>query len=387
MGRDMTASGRGLPEPDTAALAASRELQALIRARIEAAGGWIPFSSYMDAALYTPGLGYYSGGSKKLGAAGDFVTAPALGDFFARALVVSTAPALAKMQQPQVLEIGAGSGRLAEQLLELFPAAGIELERYAILEPSAELKERQRETLARFGSRVTWIDTLAGLSIEGLALANEVADALPFERFRKEAGEHRLLGVEWHESGLRAAPDPRHTFEPAAAIGLDPELIGAWPDGYTSEFRPMLGPWIGTIGDSLQRGIVLLIDYGLTRQEYYGPERSGGTLMCHYRHRAHCDPFLYPGLQDITAWVDFSACAEAACTAGLTLRAFTPQGGWLIEALAGAGLPTAALAPEAAAQLKTLVLPGEMGERFKLLALTRDVDDFSLPGRDLSSRL
>lgn len=383
----MTAGGSRLPEPGAAALAASRELETLIRARIEAAGGWIPFSAYVDAALYTPGLGYYSGGSTKLGAAGDFVTAPALGDFFARALVVSAAPVLAAMQRPRILELGAGTGRLAAQLLALLTAEGIELERYVILEPSAELRERQRAALARYASRVTWIDSPAEVSIEGLVLANEVADALPFERIHKGAGDVRLLGVESDAAGFRAVPDPRHSVDVAGAMGLDAELVAAWPDGYTSEYRPMLHPWIGALADSLERGVMLIVDYGLTRQEYYRPERSAGTLMCHYRHRAHGDPFVYPGLQDITAWVDFSEVADAGRAAGLTLAAFTPQGGWLLEALAQTEIATGTLAAAAAAQLKTLVLPGEMGERFRLLALTRRVERFALPGRDLGSRL
>lgn len=383
----MRAFAAGLPVPSAAALAASRRLRAAIRERIVAAGGWISFAEYMQAALYEPGLGYYSGGSLKLGAEGDFITAPALGDFFARALVATAAPALAAMARPQVLELGAGTGQLAAQLLTELAAAGIELSDYVILEPSAELKQRQRQALAGFGSVVTWVDSLAGLGIEGLVLANEVADALPFERFRKTADRVHLVGVAANADGFEWAPNLHTSIDVARAMTLGPEVVAAWPDGYESEYRPQIRAWVGSLADCLVRGALMIVDYGLSRRDYYRPERSAGTLMCHYRHRAHGDPFLYPGLQDITAWVDFSMCAEAGEAAGLTVGGFTPQGGWLLEALAKAGLPEGALPVEAAAKLKTLVLPGEMGERFKLLALLKDMPGLEIPGRDLSNRL
>lgn len=377
----------GLPEPGALALAASQRLQARIRERIRAAGGWIPFAEYLQAALYEPGLGYYTGGSTKLGADGDFVTAPELGAFFARALAATLAPMLARMPRPSILELGGGTGRLAAQLLTELVTAGVELERYVLLEPSAELRERQRRTLAALAPHVTWADSLTGVAIDGLVLANEVADALPFERFRKTRGRIRLLGVEAHEGGFCWALDARPGARGADALRLDSELVATWPDGYESEYRPSLGPWVAALADCLRRGALVIVDYGLPRREYYHPERVGGTLMCHYRHRAHGDPFVFPGLQDITAWVDFSACAEAGEAAGLTVAAFTPQGGWLLGALAQATQGRVEIGVKAAAELKTLVLPGEMGERFKLLALSKGVSDLAVPGRDLRNRL
>lgn len=383
----MRGRAAALPEPSAAALAASEQLQSLLRERIAAAGGWIPFSEFMRAALYEPGLGYYSGGSTKLGVHGDFVTAPELGDFFARALAVTAAPVLERLSQPQILELGAGTGQLAAQLLALLAARRIEIARYLILEPSADLRARQQARLARFAPRVTWIDSLEGLALEGLVLANEVADALPVERFRKTPDGLARLGVEVSGSAFAWASEPAGATDVAGALGLEPAVIDAWPVGYTSEYCPLLAPWVAAVAACVRHGLALIVDYGLTRRDYYRPERAAGTLMCHYRHRAHGDPFVYPGLQDITAWVDFSVCAAAAESAGLDVAAFTPQGGWLIEALARTELDAAPLTVEDAARLRTLVLPGEMGERFKLLALSRGVGPLEVVGRDLRNRL
>ena len=379
----MRAPATTLPEPSAAARAASEVLRARIHDRIAAAGGWLSFAQYMQAALYEPSLGYYSGGSIKFGQDGDFITAPELGDLFARALVATVAPMLASVYRPSILEIGAGTGRLAAQLLNVLDEAGIALDRYVILEPSAELRERQQQTLARFGGSVAWVDTLDGLELEGLIVANEVADALPVERFRKVGRELRALGVESRGQHFAWALGSRLTEQRCA---VEPELVAAWPDAYESEYRPLLGPWIASLAACLVRGALVIVDYGLPRREYFHSMRSSGTLTCHYRHRVHDDPFSYPGLQDITAWVDFTSCAEAAAAAGLSLAGFTPQGGWLLEALAGTTLASAELSPATAAQLRMLVLPGEMGERFKLMALTRNVV-LDVPGRDLRNWL
>ncbi len=377
-----------LPPPDDASLARSRALSARIRDAIAAAGGWIGFERYVELALYEPGFGYYSAPSEKIGAGGDFVTAPELSDALARALAAAFAPWLTARPSPTILELGAGRGTLAAQCLDAFAALGLRDIRYRILETSAALRQRQRETLARHAGRVEWLDRLPDAPFDGLIVANEVADALPFECFVRREDGAVPLGVravgdrfEWAEG----APDPAL----AAAVARIEESIGApLPSGYRSELRLVLPAWIDALGGCLAHGAIVLVDYGYARRDYYRPERSGGTLMCHYRHRAHGDPFLYPGLTDITAWVDFSACAEAGRAAGLSVAGYTTQAQFLMEALGDALVGERERASaERLAALKTLLLPGEMGERFKLIMLTRGAEGLTLPGRDFRSRL
>lgn len=387
--RDTVQHDADLPVPEPAALAASAALAERIREAIAAAGGWIDFARYMELALYEPGLGYYSGGGTKLGPAGDFVTAPELGDFLAAALAQSLLAELAGAKRRVVLELGAGTGALGEQLQDAFAAAGAPLDAYLILEPSASLRARQAERLARFGERVSWLDRLPAEPIEAAIVANEVVDALPASCFVKSGGRALPLGVEAAEPGFRWALGTVDRALEAEVRGIEDALGYPLPDGYRSEVRPVLPAWIAALGASLTRGSITLIDYGLTRREYYHPQRSSGTLLCHYRHRAHDDPFLYPGLQDIGVWVDFSACAAAAVAAGLEVAGFTTQAQFLL-----AHLPTTAFEPSGGAAelarlaaLKTLLLPGEMGERFKLLRLTKGIEATPLGGRDLRSRL
>ena len=342
----------------------------------------------MQRALYEPGLGYYSGGSVKLGAGGDFTTAAELGSLFPRALARCLQPVLSACAAPTVLELGAGSGRLTAGLIDALLALGLERFRYLILEPSAELRERQQALLATHAPRVSWLEWLPPEPIEGVILGNEVADALPVVRFRKRGGRARPLGVGidgerfvWREGDEDAAL--------SAAVGaLEQKLERPLPEGFESEISLLLKPWIASLADALAAGGLLLADYGLARRDYYLAERNAGTLVCHYRHRVLDDPFLWPGLQDITAWVDFSACADAGRAAGLALSAYTTQGQFLLDTLAhDAGLADQPLAPDEAAALKTLVLPGEMGEKFKLIWLTRGDAGHGLPGRDFRSWL
>lgn len=375
-----------MPEPSTDARAASDALVERIRARIAERGGWIGFDEYMELALYAPELGYYSGGSTKLGRAGDFVTAPELSGFLARALAETFAPVLRSSSAPVVLELGAGTGALAAELGDALVHAGAGEFTYRILEPSAELRERQQLKLA--GRGVEWIDALPEAPFEGVIVANEVADALPVARFVKHGGAALPLGVVLGDEGFEWAAGEAEPRTTDAVAAIERSLGVTLPDGYRSEWCPALPAWIASLADSLARGAVALVDYGLTRREYYHPERTDGTLICHYRHRAHGDPFVYPGLQDITAWVDYTSAAAAAHEAGFDIAGFTTQSLFVVEALAGlADNPVAHASPEQLAALKTLVLPGEMGERFKLLWLTRGIDAVPLPGRDMRSRL
>ena len=379
------------PAPAPEARASSAALAEQLRQEIIRAGGAISFNRYMEQALYAPGLGYYSAGAAKLGAAGDFVTAPEISPLFGRCIARQAREALAAIGGGEVLELGGGSGALAEAALAELGEAGESLA-WNMLEPSPELRARQQ---ARLGDRVRWLDRLPH-DFRGVIVANEVADALPVERFTIVGGEPRRLGVGLAEDGFGwTLMPPEREPEPALEAvvrALETERGAPFPEGYSGEFSPMLQPWVRSLADSLAAGLLLVIDYGLPRRELYSAERSDGTLMCHYRHRAHGDPFLWPGLQDITAWVDFTAIAEAGVAAGLTLEGYTTQaaflaGNGLDEMLAGAGRDAAGIMQ--AQQAKRLLLPGELGERFRVMGLGRGIAP-PLAGfrmQDLANRL
>jgi SAM-dependent MidA family methyltransferase len=359
------------------------QLLALLRSELRAAGGWLSFERFMDLALYAPGLGYYSAGSVKLGAGGDFVTAPEMSDLFGRCLARQCADVL-RVTGGDILEFGAGSGRLAGVLLRELAARNQLPERYAILEVSADLAARQRATLSRLPpplrERLVWLQRLPAQPLRGVLLANEVADALPVRRFARR-------GAALVELGVTAGTDPEHPLsEEAVAIPQDlheactaiEAAVGEpFADGYTSEVCLRLNPWLASLSECLECGLMLLSDYGLPRRHYYHPQRTAGTLRCHFRQRAHDDPYINLGVQDITAWVDFTRVAEAALEAGLTVSGFATQAAFLV----GLGLET--LVAEAATPLqrarlageaRRLVMPEEMGEAFKMMALTRDLE-------------
>ena len=373
-----------LPAPDAHARAISEQLQARIRQSIEAAGGWLSFERYMEMALYEPGLGYYAAGSVKIGAGGDFVTAPELTPLFGRTIARQCMPWLEQLQNPAVLEIGPGTGSLAAALLEELARLNQPCPEYWLLETSPELKGRQQRTLAAWRETVRWLDTTPQQPFEAIVIINEVADALPVTRFSMDAGGPRPLGV-------RAAPALHLETGPSdpalsEAVGrIEVDCRARLPDGYQSEYCPRLVPWLKAMTERLTRGALLVLDYGLPRRGYYHPQHAGGRLVCHYRHRLHGDPLWWPGLCDMSAWVDFTALGQGAQAQGLRVSGFTTQAQWLM----GAGLlELAAQRPDPAqsAALKTLLLPGEMGERFKAMLLTRDLEA-GLPGRDLRDRL
>ena len=390
-----------LPQPDAVSAAHSERCADYIRERIRDAGGSISFAEFMHYALYAPGLGYYSAGSRKFGAAGDFVTAPELGSVFARCVARPLAAVGAALGEWDLLEIGAGTGALAAELLE---ALGPEHapRRYLILERSADLRAVQQQRLAglapRLRAAVTWLAEPPEKDWDGVLLANEVLDALPVERFRIASDGLEQLGV---ELGAELGEDvPRWTARPAPEAlarelrrRLGPELDRLGP-GYVSELCTLLAPWLERVTAGLRRGLALLIDYGYPRREYYRPERADGTLVCHYRHRAHGDPFWWPGLQDLSAFVDFTAVAEAGVDAGLELLGYTSQAQFLIacgleEVLAGlAELPQRARL-ERAREVRELTLPGAMGERFQCMALGRGLEKplRGFDGIDLGHRL
>lgn len=376
----------------------TRQLTELIVREIERNHGAIPFDRYMELALYAPGLGYYTSGNLKLGAGGDFVTAPEISPLFSRCLANQCAQILGETGGGDILEFGAGTGRMAADILAELDRRGRLPDRYCILELSPDLQQRQRETLAEkaphFLRRVSWLTDLPAGGFTGVVLANELLDAMPVSRFRQSDAGAQEQYVAWHQEQLvprwRAVDSPHLASE---ISGLE-QSLGGFAPGYESEVNLRLGPWIGLLGQRLSRAAVILIDYGYSRHEYYHAERSMGTLICHFRHRAHADPFILPGLQDITASVDFTAVASSAAAAGFELAGYTTQANFLL----GCGLDRlmAESDPHQVSDhlslvqgVKQLTLPGEMGERFKAIALTKgltlDLMGFSI--RDLAGRL
>jgi len=376
-----------LPVPEPEAQAHSLALVEHIAAAIEAAGGFLPFHRYMEMALYAPGLGYYSAGAHKLGAGGDFTTAPELSPLFSRCLARQAREILAALGGGAVLEFGAGSGAMAEAVLDELARLDALPERYLILEVSPDLRRRQRTRLARFGDRVAWIDAPPP-AFHGVVLANEVLDAMPVHRLEVTETGVFEQGVRWQ--GERFAWDRRPLAHPTLAARA--ERIARLAEGvtpYRTEVNLAAEGWVADLGRWLARGAALLIDYGFPEHEFYHPQRHQGTLMCHYRHHAHDDPFVYPGLQDLTAHVDFSAIARAARGAGLEVAGYTAQAFFLL------GLGLEEMLREAqedqrtylalAQQVKRLTLPSEMGELFKVMALARGLD-LSLSGFALNDR-
>jgi SAM-dependent MidA family methyltransferase len=376
-----------LPEPPDELKRLSETLSSRIRGEIRREG-MIPFSRFMERALYEPGLGYYSAGLHKLGASGDFVTAPELGGLFAACLARQVAEIAGELGAYDILEIGAGSGRLAADLLCNLADGGPPEqrlpERYLILETSADLRGVQRERIAQgapaWADRVTWLDEPPTSDWSGVLIANEVIDALAVERFHVNENAIGQLCVTEHDGrftwSVRPAPDPLE----AEVRRLESELGRPFRAGYRSEIHLQLPAWLEGITSGLRRGLGLLIDYGYPRSEYYLPERRDGTVMCHYRHLGHDDVFFWPGLQDITAWVDYTALAEAADACGLEVVGYSSQAMFLL----GCGLDRA-LAERSGvqgdadlalhAEARQLTLPGMMGERFQVMGLGRNLGE------------
>ena len=369
-----------LPHPSADALAQSRALHGLICARIDQAGGWLSFARYMELALYAPGLGYYSAGAQKFGPAGDFITAPELTPLFGQALAVQLGQVMAG-SAPQLIEVGAGTGLLAADVLRALEARGELPERYAILELSADLRARQHATLAaavpHLLSRVRWLER-SPEHFSGGVVANEVLDVMPQHLISVRAGGVYERGVGCTADGeLHWVERPATGAVLAAAQALDvpTPVEGA----YLTEINLAARAWVRDWAARLERGALLMIDYGYPRAEYYLPSRSHGTLLCYYRHRAHADPLLWPGLNDITAFVDFTSVAEAAFDAGLDVLGYTSQASFLFNC--GILSLLATRAPEgsadyvrAARAVQRLTTPQEMGELFKVLAVGRGLD-------------
>ncbi len=366
-----------LPQPSAEALAHSAQLCELIRRDISAKGNWIPFSHFMEMALYAPGLGYYTAGARKFGQEGDFITAPELSSLFGRTLARQLIEIM-QASSPHILELGAGSGKLALDVLRELEALGSLPESYSILEISADLRERQqiliREKLPHLAARVFWLDALPE-KIAGVVIGNEVLDALPVHLLHWAEGQILERGV--------SCVNDRFVWQDRLPVNtslLDIAKNFSVPDNYLSEVSLAVRGLITSLCERMDIGALLLIDYGFGTSEYYHPQRSQGTLMCHYRHQAHDDPFFLPGLQDITAHVDFTAIAETAIDHGAHFLGYTSQAHFLINS--GVLNFLKEVSPDdihtyapLSAQLQKLTSPAEMGELFKVIALGKGIDE------------
>jgi SAM-dependent MidA family methyltransferase len=369
-----------MPAPSPDALLHIARCEAMLRDEIRAAGGWLPFSRFMDRALYAPGLGYYAAGARKFGAAGDFVTAPEISSLFGASIAKSLLATL-KTTKGSVLELGPGSGKLAADILLALDEAGQLPESYLLLEVSADLRERQQARLAQLPEHLfglcRWLDTLP-YAFAGAVIGNEVLDVLPVSLVSFEGGRvfERGVALEGDAFVWRDVPSlPSDVVELVAAVNSD-IFASAPPEGYLTEFAPQVAALSAAVARALVEGVVLWIDYGFRRAEYYHSSRLSGTLMCHYRHHAHTDSFKYLGLQDITSHVDFTLVAEGAVSAGAELIGYTTQANFLLSAgltdLVSRFDPTnAATYLGMTNQVQRLVSPAEMGEFFKVIGFAK----------------
>lgn len=368
-----------MPAPTDDAIEHSKQLEALIREEISDKHT-IPFSRFMELALYSPGMGYYSAGSKKLGAAGDFITAPEISPLFARCIAKQCEQVLPQLDKKQILEVGAGSGIMAADILLALDQSDHLPENYFILETSADLRHRQQTTINKDAkhlvNRVIWLDALPEGGFEGIILANELLDAMPVQKFRinNSVPFELFVGIENNRLTLL-----EQEINNARLKSKLDSLATALPDNYESEINLNAEAWIQSISNCMHKGLVLLIDYGYPQHEYYHKDRTAGTLMCYYQHYTHDDPFALLGLQDITTHVDFTAIAQSADDAGFNITGYTTQAFFLL----GCGLESMAQdlinadlkqRIELSQQIKKLTLPSEMGEQFKVMALSKQLD-------------
>ncbi len=376
----------GLPQPDAESQSHCNAVAQVIREAMNAQAGLISFARFMDLALYSPGLGYYSAGSRKFGATGDFVTAPEISPLFSQCLAQQAQQVLGLLGGGDILEIGAGSGVMACDVLLELEQLGSLPGSYFILEVSADLRERQqcllKERIPELVNKVVWLDTMPEPEFCGLVLVNEVLDAMAVHRFSISPDSICESHVKWLDGRFVWQ---EVEFQRGRLFDYLTQLRNELGDdtlfpGYLSEVNLVLHPWMALLAQTMARGVALIIDYGFVRREYYHPDRSAGTIMCHYRHRSHPDPLILPGLQDMTAHVDFTAVAEAASAARLDVLGFTTQAHFLLAC--GLDKRVAASDPNdvrqhlaLTQQVKTLTLPSEMGELFKVIALGKNVDD------------
>jgi len=367
-----------LPTPDDASLRHSSVLVEKLTERIKQKKGWISFADYMQFVLYEPGLGYYSAGTQKLGKGGDFTTAPEISDLFGISIADYLITVLDGLELPSILEIGAGSGQLALNILSQLETEEFKLEQYYILELSADLKERQQKLLSQLpgaATHVTWLDSLPDNLITGAIIGNEVIDAIPFQRFKIAGRDIYELGVSSGSNQFYEQEQQASEVLTESVRSIEQKLGYQLPDQYQSEVRLHYEDWFMSVSAALTQGIMIFIDYGFSRSEYYLPSRSDGTLVCHYQNMAHYEPLLFPGLQDISAWVDFSLVADNALDQGCEVLGYTSQ----MEFLLSSGILGRIDAKHPQDEryninqsLKQLLLPSQMGETFKCMLLSKN---------------
>ena len=369
----------GLPEPNADSARHSLRVAKHLRQRIGSDS--ISFAEFMQEALYAPGLGYYVAGNRKFGVDGDYVTAPEISDLFGFVVATQLAPVLQSIESGIVIEPGAGSGALAVSILRRLAELDTLPERYQILEISPELRQRQNERftveLPELNERIEWIAEIP-TSFSGVVVANEVADAIPVERFRIDGDDVMQARVSVQDNKFTWSYEPAPAFLSDAVREIEADLGSQLPHGYVSEVSIGLRTWVEEVCAAIDRGLLLISDYGVSRREYYAPERNDGWLRCHFRHRAHNDPFIWPGIQDLTAWVDFSQVASVAAKGGMTVAGFDSQANFLMHGGLAMAMVEFAELPierqvELSAHIKLMTLPGEMGENFKFLGLCREV--------------
>ena len=385
-----------LPVPTEDEIEHSEKLRSVIKQKIKLSDGWIGFDEYMQLALYEPGLGYYSSGTQKFGEQGDFITSPEVSPLFAQTLARPIAALLSKMNKANILEFGAGSGKLAADLLIALEKQTCLPEKYLIIELSADCQQRQQQTInekcPHLAGRVEWLNCLPETKINAVVLANEVLDAMPVKRFKLRDEIIFELGVECDNQQLNLSYRNANTALEKNIQALDIKCLSKYD--YCSEINLNIKPWINALSECLNKAAIYLIDYGYPRSEYYSEDRHMGTVIGYYRHRSMDAPLWYPGLQDLTAFVDFTAVAEAAIDCGIDVDGFTSQGNFLINCglshiVENTQSDTEVQRLSLAQQMKTLSLPGEMGERFKVLGLSKGLDE-NVPGfevRDFRYRL
>jgi SAM-dependent MidA family methyltransferase len=369
-----------LPPPSKEAIEHSNNLVASIKKYANKQTS-LSFAQFMQQTLYTPQLGYYSNSLQKIGEKGDFITSPEISPLFSKCLARQAKQVLEQLSSPNIIEFGAGRGIMARDILLELEQLKQPLDNYYIIELSAELKLVQQQTLSslpnKIKQKVVWLDKLPP-PLSAVVLANEVLDAMPVERlkFMPSSISQAFVKIVQGDLSWDYQPITNRKLKEKAEDLL--QYIGSpSPDGYETEVNLNIEPWIASINDFLNEGLLLIIDYGYSRQEYYQPARVMGTLRCHYQHLAHNDPFFYPGLQDITAHVDFTAVAEAGFNVGFNIDGFTTQAHFLMASgLLGMSEKLTLNTTESikiAQQIKTLTMPNEMGESFKVIALTKNI--------------
>ena len=357
--------------------------------------GWISFEEFIDFVMYKPGLGYYSAGAEKIGHSGDFTTAPEISKLFGMALANQMTPILDHYQSPSIIEIGAGTGKLAFDIMTQLNDYQVNFDRYYILELSADLKQRQQSMLSHLPTKtlnkIVWLDSIPMDSIDGVIIANEVIDALPFTRFKIQNGQVYELGISVEDNQLIEQPRLADEMLSNTVDSIAKEIGMTFQDGYTSEIRINFGSWFRTIESMLSSGSIFFVDYGYARQEYYDEERTNGSMICHYRNVAHEDPLSNLGIQDISASVDFSQLADVALQRNIEVGFFTSQADFLINAeILGVieSVIDEGLKMRLTQEVKQLLLPNQMGEVFKCMLLNKNINPDNFDGiKDLRHTL